>query len=142
MTREERIKEVYDFIHNEHVCVLSTITSEGNPESATMGFSEKEDLKLIFQTPNDTRKYKNLQNNPNVSIVIGWDLDKFITVQYEGITREVSEAEIEEVRKIHTTKNEASKKYAYLPENKYFIVSPKWIRYWAVKASEKFELNF
>ena len=142
MTKEEQIKKIYDFIHNEHVCVISTVSPECKSEAATMGFSETEDLKLFFQTPNDTRKYQNLKSNQNVAIVIGWDLETFITIQYEGIASEVEDNEIDRVRNIHIAKNEASKKYAYLPENRYFIVAPKWIRYWDVKGNDKFEVTF
>jgi pyridoxine/pyridoxamine 5'-phosphate oxidase len=142
MTREDQIKKIYNFIHKAQVCVLSTVNIQGNPESAVMGHSEMEDLKVIFQTPNNTRKYNNLQKSTKVAIVFGWSLEDWITIQYEGDAKEVNAEEIEMCRQIHTAKDKIHEKYAYLPQNKYFIVSPKYIRYSDVKRNEKFELNF
>ena len=138
----DKTRNVYDFIHSQHVCVISTINQDGKPESAAMAFSETEDLKIIFQTPNDTRKYRNLVNNKSISIVVGWSLDDFITVQYEGIAREATDQQVEWCRNIHISKNEKSQEYAYLEQNKYFIVEPKWIRFSDINNQDIFELKY
>jgi general stress protein 26 len=122
--------------------VISTVNSKGNPEAATMVVSQTEDLKLIFQTPNHYRKFKNIKNNSNVAITFGFSMDEFTTVQYEGVAKEAGADEIEICRNIHVAKNPKSKDYAYLPDNKYFIVSPKWARYWDFNKDEHFELEF
>ncbi len=142
MNRDEQLKTIYEFIKQEHLCVVSTVNKNGNPSAATMAFSETPELKLIFSTSVKTRKYENINNNENVAIVIGWDFGKFITVQYEGVAKEVFGEEIDKIRNIHITKNEETKKFAFSPENRYFLVEPKWIRYWSVKENIKFELEF
>lgn len=111
-------------------CVVSSVNSMGCSESAVVAFTSFSDLKIAFQTPNTTRKYRNIKLNQKVSIVVGWDEKKLVTVQYEGIARElIDEKEINEVRKHQLRKNLHSKKYAYLEENKYFLVEPSWVRY-------------
>ncbi len=141
MNIRKKKKKVLDFIKKEKLGALATVTSDGQPEVAVMVISQEDNLELIFQTPNSYRKYKNLKSNPNVAICFGFDLKEFVTVQYEGISREAEEHEIDECRKIHVGKNPKSADYAYLSQNKYFIVKPKWIRYWDFKSDEVFELR-
>ena len=107
-----------------------------------MAISQKDNLQLIFQTPNDSRKYQNLKINPNVSVVFGFDFEEFITVQYEGVVKEAEERQVADFRNIHVSKNPKSAEYANLSKNKYFVISPKWVRYWNLKTNEKFELTF
>ena len=142
MNREDQVNKILEYLKDEHLSVLTTADINGQPEAATMAFSETENLELIFSTSNKTRKYKNLQENKKVAVVIGMRFDPFITVQYEGTAREATGEELDRVKKIHTTKNEESKKYADDPNNRFFIVSPNWARFWDVRGNEKFELNF
>lgn len=142
MTNKQRRKTILDYIKKEKVGVLSTVTPDGKPEAAVMAISQTDDLELIFQTPKSYRKYVNLKKNPSVAVAFGWDMEEFITVQYEGIAKEAKGKEIDECRKIHVAKNPKSADYAYLADNKYFIIKPKWIRYWDFKTDEKFVLSF
>jgi general stress protein 26 len=142
MTNSQKRKIILDFIKKEKIGVLSTVTPDGKPEAAVMAISQTDNLELVFQTPKSYRKYINLKKNPNVAVAFGWDVKEFITVQYEGIAKEARGQEIDECRKIHIAKNPESEKYAYIPENKYFRVKPKWIRYWDFNSNEKIELSF
>jgi general stress protein 26 len=142
MNKDDQLKKILDFIKNEHICVMSTVSESGTPQSAVMAFSETPDLRLIVGTSNTTRKYKNLTLNSNVAAVIGWDLEKFITVQYEGTAHEAEGEEIGWARELLTSKNEESKKFADSPDNRYFVITPGWVRYWEIKGKEKFELTF
>ncbi len=75
-------KKIFEFLNNNKVAVVSTIHSdEDTPESAVVGFGNNESLELVFGTSNTSRKYKNLQKNPNVSFVIGWSSETG-SVQY------------------------------------------------------------
>lgn len=75
-------KQVLDFIKKHRLAVLSTVNSNNKPESAVLEFGETDDFEIIFDTFSSTRKYKNLKQNNNVSLVIGWDEN--ITIQYGG----------------------------------------------------------
>ncbi len=137
-------QKILDFIKNKKLTVLSTINSRNRPESAVVAFSETDRLELIFGTFNTTRKYRNLQNNKNVALVIGWDEKENITVQYEGLAKEVENKEFEKLIAIHLNKNPFSKTYAFDDKQKYFKITPKWIRYsnLSVKPKEVFEIGF
>lgn len=115
------------FIKAQSLCVLSTIGEDGFPQSAVIGFGETENLEIIFGTDKNSRKYHNLQSNNNVSVVIGWVNGK--TVQYEGIARELSLEEIDRYTAIYFKKNPSASKYHDDPNERYFIITPTWIRY-------------
>jgi len=121
--------KVLDFLKTKELMVISSINNQGNPQSAVVGFTEMHDLSIIFATSNSTRKYSNILSNPNVSLVIGWDLEEKKTVQYEGTAKKVSAEELNSIKQLHTTKSSKRKKYADNPQNIYFKITPKWIRY-------------
>ena len=142
---DSKKKKIHDFLSTHIICSLSTVTVSGIPEAAAMAFTETDDLLIIFQTSNSTRKYYNLQRNPKVAIVVSFDFEQYISVQYEGIAKEVPDGERERISHIHVAKHsEISTKYANVIENKYFIVMPTWIRYSDLKAdpNQIFELDF
>ena len=119
---------LYQFIRQHKLAVLSTVSPDDFPESALVGISVTPDLKIIFDTVSDSRKYHNLMMNPKISFVIGWDAEQ--TIQYEGIAKIPGEDELKELLEIY---------FRVFPDGKdrkenwknlaYFCVEPKWIRY-------------
>ncbi len=120
--------------------VLSTVALDNLPESALVGFGETEDLELVFGCFNSTRKYKNLQNNPSISFVVGGNDSK--TIQYEGAAKEVFDQEREKYVSVHIKKKPSFEKYSKIPGNCYFKVLPKLIRYVDLDNNEEFEIKF
>ena len=119
---------LYNFIRQHKFGVLSTVSPDNVPESAYVGIAVTPDLKIIFDTVSDSRKYKNLLLNPNISFVIGWDNEQ--TVQYEGIAKIPDTTDLNKLLQTY---------FAIFPDGKdrkenwkniaYFCVEPKWIRY-------------
>ncbi len=129
MTQEEIKKNIYDFIRQQSLTVIATVDQAGNkPESAVVGFAENENLELFFGTSNKSRKYKNIESNKNVSFVIGWD-GRTGTVQYEGVAEELSGDKAGEAAAAMLKKNPFSAKFAQDPTQRYFRVTPRWIRF-------------
>lgn len=141
---EDKKKKILDYMKKVELMVISTINKEGKPESALVGFSETRDLEIIFGTPNKTRKYTNLKSHKNVSLVIGWELDEKITIQYEGSAQEVTGKEAEKCRKLHIAKNPKREKWVHEEGEAMFKIKPKWIRYSDLSKypREMFEVNF
>lgn len=133
--------KVLDFIKKQKLAVLSTIGSIA-PESSVLEFGETNNLEIIIDMFDSSRKYKNLQTNPNVSLVIGWDEN--ITVQYEGVASELFGEEKEKYQKIYWEKNPEAKRWATRERIVYFKISPKWIRYSDLNSHpwKIFEFNF
>jgi general stress protein 26 len=120
-------QEILDFIRRQLLAVISTVDAKGRPEGAVIGFGQTDSLQLIFGTYASSRKYANIATNPEVSFVIGWDTG--ITVQYEGVARELDGDEAEAYAEEYFQKSPDSRKYKDHPEERYFLVEPKWIRY-------------
>ncbi|OGE80220.1 MAG: hypothetical protein A2660_00905 [Candidatus Doudnabacteria bacterium RIFCSPHIGHO2_01_FULL_45_18] len=128
---------VEDFIKAHQWAVLATVTGNGLPQAAALGFFPKENFKLIFGTFDSSRKYHNLKANPNVALVIGWD--KGVTVQYEGVAHEIESAE-----ELHLPKVASAVKYISSYEERFFEITPKWIKYsdWSHDPRAEFEIRF
>lgn len=141
MTDKERI---FAFMKEHRLAVISTIDSEHNkPEAACVAFAEKDTLDIIFGTSNTSRKYKNIQSNPNVSFVIGWS-DEVGTIQYEGVAEELSGEQALEHGRILADKNENARAFLTKENQCYFLVRPTWIRFVdkAQKPEQKSEVTF
>jgi len=124
--------EVYEFLNNSKLGVISTIDVNNNvPEAALIGFGQTHDLELIFGTSNKSRKYHNLYSNPRVAFVIGWD--NGISLQYEGMARELLADEIDIVKDYYWAKSPSAAKSHDDPDRRYFVVKPSWIRMTDVK---------
>src|SRR5438270_6642082 len=74
--------ELFAFISGCKLAVLGSVAPEGLPQSALVGIAVTEELEILFDTLNTTRKFRNLTANPATSFVIGWAGEK--TVQFEG----------------------------------------------------------
>ena len=126
-------EEILAFLHSKPMAVISTTHKDsGNPEAALVAFCETSKFEFVFQTFNDTRKYKNLKVNPSVAFVVGWDIEKEkqITFQYEGDAKELKGKEYRKYRKIFKAKNTPCKsEWLDHPKSTMFIVNPKWFGY-------------
>lgn len=107
--------------------VLATANKENNPEAAVLEYGITDDLEIIFDTFIDSRKYRNIQYNNNVSLVIGWDED--VTVQYEGQAFELKGSDQGKYKRTYFRQNPRAKKWEKKEGISYFKVTPKWIRY-------------
>ena len=125
MKTEDEI--VSEFIKAHKIAVLSTVTHDFLPQSAVVGISAGKNFELFFGTFRSSRKYQNLQKNPRVTFVIGWDSGK--TVQYEGEAKELTGAAVEEFEKAHLKDMSTAAKHVSKEEAVFFKVTPRWVRY-------------
>lgn len=119
---------LHDFIARHRHAVISTISADQFPEAALVGFAVTPDLRVIFDTVVTSRKYGNLQQNPAVALVIGWENEQ--TVQYEGIATVPEPEDLEAILPYY---------YSVFPDGRvrretwkdlvYVAVQPQWIRY-------------
>ena len=119
--------ELREFIGKHSLAVVGSISPEGAPQSALVGIAVTEDLEIVFDTLNTTRKYRNLVGNAKASVVIGWEGEK--TVQFEG------EAFLPEGEALGRYKSVYFAKWTDGPSRQswaglvYFVIRPTWIRY-------------
>ena len=120
---------IYQFITQQKLAVISTISSDGNPESALVGIAVSIYLEIIFDTVTASRKYQNILHNPKVSIVVGWDDE--ITVQYEGIATVLgNDGDADNMREMYYRAYPDGRERADTwPGLVHIKISPRWIRY-------------
>lgn len=119
------------FLGNSPLAVISTKSvNSGYPESALVAFAELPTFEIIFETFHTARKYKNLQNDGHISLAVGWDIKQHITLQYEGIARELERHERQDYTPIFYKKDTpCTKRFLEDPRARLFKVKPTWLRY-------------
>src|ERR1700746_891176 len=74
--------ELFEFMSCQRLGVVGSISLEGEPQSALVGIAVTRELEIIFDTLDNSRKYKNLVADSRACFVMGWEGEQ--TVQYEG----------------------------------------------------------
>jgi pyridoxine/pyridoxamine 5'-phosphate oxidase len=134
---------ILKFLKSRKHAVIATSGDNNQPEAALIGFGETDDLEIIFGTYKTSRKYKNLKNNSKTAFVVGWEQDN-ITVQYEGVARELKLEEVDHYVSVYHTKVPSAAVFRNHPDQSYWIVTPTWIRYSDLSGDEEQveEINF
>lgn len=145
MTLAGKLK-VLSFLRRQKLAVIATSNpARPTPESALIAFAEDDELCLYFQTGRHTRKAANLKLNPHVSLVIGLRLKDLITVQYEGMARQIiGHSELELCKQRFVLKDSpTTEEYFNHPTAIFFKVTPAWIGCsdYSGNAPEVIELN-
>lgn len=120
-------ENILEFIKQHDLAVVSTVGEGGKPQAAVVEFGELDDLTIIIDTLKTSRKYKNLQTNKNVAIVIGWDNNR--TLQTDAVATELAGADLDKARRAYFAKNPRAKKWENKPGIAYFAFRPTWMRY-------------
>lgn len=118
-------KIIYEFIGVNQVGTVCTVDLQNHPHAAIVDLVVLENLHLLFSTYTTSRKYKNLKENPFVSVVV-WDGGK-IQVQYEGIAAELTGGEYEKHKSTYDEK--ASWRIWKIREFRLFKIAPIFIRF-------------
>lgn len=92
MDQKELRQEVLKFLKEKTLAVLSTISPDNKPQSATIIYFIDDDFNFYFATRRNTRKFHNLGANGNVAIVVGSEPAPF-TVQAEGVAESCGDEE-------------------------------------------------
>jgi pyridoxine/pyridoxamine 5'-phosphate oxidase len=119
--------ELYRFLAAHALAVVGSISTEGAPQSALVGIAVTEDLEIVFDTLNTTRKYRNLTSNPKASVVVGWEGEK--TVQFEGEAFLPEGEELARYKGVYFSKWPDGVDRQNWPGLVYFVVRPRWIRF-------------
>ncbi len=121
------VQEVFEFMNNQRLAVLATVTDSGRPQAALLGIAVTPQLEIIFDTVKSSRKYPNLKKNPRVAWVVGCTTE--VTVQYEGIAEELVGEELVKYKKIYFAAFPDGPVRENWPGITYFVVRPTWLRY-------------
>jgi hypothetical protein len=119
--------ELFEFISGCKLAVLGSVSPEGAPQSALVGIAVTEELEIIFDTLDTTRKFRNLTADCRASFVIGWEGEQ--TVQFEGEAFLPEREELDRYKKIYFARWLDGPARQSWPGMTYFVVRPRWIRY-------------
>ena len=141
MDREITQQKIFRILSEQALCVVSTVSKFGQPQSALMGFSQNSDLEIMIGTKKSKRQYANLQQNHKVSIVV--HDGRMTTVQYEGVAQEITDkAELATRQKAHFAKLPDAERFADTEGQVYLSIKPTWARLTVHDGSDPEEIDF
>jgi uncharacterized protein YhbP (UPF0306 family) len=119
--------ELRTFLRAQLWAIEATATPLGAPQAAVIGVAVTDSLELVFDTLTTSRKHANLEHDPRIALVIGWDDAR--TAQIEGVADRPDGADLERVREIYLARFPDGQERANLPAIAYWRVRPTWIRF-------------
>ena len=119
-------EDIYKFIRAHKYGVLSTVTPDARPEAALVGIAVAPTLEIVFDSINTNRKCRNLERNPHIAFVIGWENER--TLQLEGVADIPRDEELERVANIYREAWPQAGNREMWPGHVYWRVRPKWLR--------------
>jgi hypothetical protein len=91
--------ELLSFLRRHRIAVEATVAKDGTPQAAVVGIAVGDDLGIIFDTLESTRKFANLRADPRIAFVVGWDGEA--TAQVDGVAYFPTGAELERAREVY-----------------------------------------
>ncbi len=76
-------QDLLEYLKAAKLAVVSTVTSDGPPQSALVGIATSDDFEIVFDTVSTARKHANLVRDPRISLVVSGPDEK--TLQCEGV---------------------------------------------------------
>lgn len=122
--------ELLGFMREHPLAVQASVSAAGTPQAAVVGIAVNEDLEVLFDTVESSRKVANLRRNPEIALVIG-GLSKGDerSVQYEGVADEPAGAELRRLKELYFETFPAGRERQSWPGITYVRVRPRWVRY-------------
>jgi len=121
--------ELLQYVKKYGTGIIATQAPSGNPQAALVAIAISDQLELIFDTVQSSRKWQNLQHCAHVAVVVGgWDGSE-TTLQYEGIADEPTGPEQERVKEIYFNTFPDGRDRLKWEGIAYFWIRPVWIRY-------------
>jgi hypothetical protein len=119
--------ELKKFMQSHRLAVIATAGRDRKPEAALVDIAVTDALEVIFETTSATRKINNLRENPQVSLVIGWNDNK--TLQCDGLVDQPLGREQERVIQQYLTTYPEKASHQHWPGNHHFRVRSLWMRF-------------
>lgn len=91
-----------DFMREHLLAVEASVSAEGAPQAALVGFVVTDEFELFFDTVAASRKVVNLRRDPRIAFVIAaTTVRDERTVQYEGVADEPTGKELEGLKELY-----------------------------------------
>lgn len=119
--------ELVQFLRKYKLAVQASVAPNGAAQAAVVGFAVSDGLEIVFDTTEDTRKYRNLRADPRIALVIGWDDER--TAQIEGVADFPAGAELDRIRECYFAAWPDGRERLAWPGITHVRVRPTWVRY-------------
>lgn len=126
MTRSQLLA----FLRSHHYAVQSTVSADGQPQSAIVGIAVADGFDIVFDTLKSSRKAVNLLRDNRIAFVIG-DVDPAAakTVQIEGRVDRPEGQERDRLVALYLARFPTGTDRLAWPGLVYFRTRPTWLRY-------------
>src|ERR1041384_8234439 len=135
MKRDELVR----FLRKYKLAVQASVAPGGAPQAAVVGFAVSDELEVVFDTTEDTRKYRNLRADPRIALVIGWDDE--ITAQIDGLADFPTGEELDRVRECYFVVYPDGRERLAWPGITHVRVRPTWIQIGRASWRERGEIS-
>jgi hypothetical protein len=125
--------DVFRFMQNKRLAVISTTNAAGGPEAALIGFAFDAAVGIVFDTSTSSRKARNLRAQPLAALVIGWDDE--MTLQLEGVATEPTGDALSAAKALYFDLWPDGRLRESSRDITYFVVKPRWMRFSNYSAS-------
>ena len=115
-----------EFMRQSKLAVQASVTADGAPQAAVVGFVVSDQAELFFDTSSASRKCGNLRRDPRIALVVGWDER---TLQYEGVADEPTGKELARLKALYFESFPDGRERERWPDIAYFRVRPRWLRF-------------
>lgn len=127
--------ELLKFLREIPLLVMASISPEGTPQAAMLGVAVGDNLELVFDTLDTSRKIRNLKSDPRIAFVFGkaggytaGQHDER-TLQYEGLAEIPAGEELKRVQALYFGLFPDGRERLKWPHITYVRTRPTWIRY-------------
>ena len=121
--------KVLKFLQGQGLCVLATAGKDGKPEAATVSYVVKDDFSLLINTDTTTRKYKNIEENDHVAVVVAAGEGANPNVQIDGTIEKLDDAAAAKAKEYTLKLHPEWKDYYESPTGVWYKIKPSWMRY-------------
>lgn len=116
-----------DFLRARRLAVVATTSRAAEPQAALVGYAVTDELELVFDTSQRSRKLANVSARPRVAAVVGWEGEA--TVQYEGIADQPTGDELTRCKRCYFDVYPDGRARELWPDIAYVRVRPVWARF-------------
>jgi len=121
-------EQVSEFLRTQQLCVIASLDASGQPQAATVAFSETADGCFIVGTSELSRKTANIVDDPRVAMVMTDDEQRY-TVQLEGTARLLTNEEFDTYAEEHYKQLPASRPFRDQPGEVNILITPHYLRF-------------
>ena len=120
--------DLLQFARSHRLAVVATVSPVGQPQTAVVRIVVTDRFELIIDAREDSRKVRNLVNNPKVGVTLGWDMLQ--TLQMDGSAELQTGALLEDAKQFYAKQYpESYRARQSVADLVYIRITPVWMRY-------------